>query len=49
MGMAMSFLHVVSPQLPPRKTSQNEEGGTGEGGNGDNQAMEGGRRDENGR
>ena len=28
--MTTSFLHVVLPQLPPRKTSQNGGGGGGE-------------------
>ena len=33
-GMTTSFLHVVLPQLPPRKTSQNGGGGGEEGGEG---------------
>ena len=33
-GMTTSFLHVVLPQLPPRKTSQNGGGGGGEEGEG---------------
>ena len=32
--MTTSFLHVVLPQLPPRKTSQNGGGGGEEGGEG---------------
>ena len=37
-GMTMSFLHEVLPQLPPRKTSQNGGGGGGEG-EGHNQSL----------